>query len=69
MKINWELEQTKRFLENKGYKLQHTLGSINYTCYVYKKEDNGKRVEIWDDKSGDMYVVDVNNRSINLSQL
>lgn len=69
MKINWELEETKSFLESKGYRLQGTLGSINFTCYIYKGDNNGKRIEIWDDKSGDLYVVDVNNKSVNLKEL
>lgn len=68
MKINWELEQTKDFLESKGYKFQHTLGSINYTCYIFKNRI-GKRIEVWDDKSGAVLVVDVRNRSINLNEL
>lgn len=68
-KINWGLEDTKNFLKTKGYKLQSTLGSINYTCYVYKGVRNGKRVEIWDDQSGDLTIVDVNNKSINLEEL
>lgn len=69
MKINWELQQTKNFLESKGYQLQSTLGSINYTCYIYKGVNNGKRIEIWDDKSGDLHIVDVNNKSVNLNNL
>lgn len=69
MKINWQLEETKNFLEKKGYKLQNTLGSINYTCYIYKGDTNGKRIEIWDDKSGELHVVDVNNKSVNLNLL
>jgi hypothetical protein len=68
-KINWALEQAKDFLKSKGYELQHTIGSINYTCYVFKGTNNGKRIEIWDDKSGEMYVVDVNNRSVDLEKL
>ena len=68
-KINWLLEDTKNFLEKKGYKLQHTLGSINFTCYVFKGVTNGIRIEVWDDKSGELHVVDVNNHSVNLNQL
>lgn len=69
MKINWALEDTKRFLQSKGYSFQHTIGSINYTCYVYKGAFNGKRIEVWDDKSGDLIIVDVDNKSVDLSKL
>lgn len=67
MKINWELERTKNYLKQKGYSLKHSLGSINYTCYVYEK--NEKRVEVWDDKSGELLLVDIRNRSLKLEDL
>jgi len=66
-KINWELEDTKRYIESKGFVLKHTLGSINYTCYVYLKYN--KRIEIWDDKSGEVLVVNVMGRPINIEEL
>lgn len=69
MKINWAVEDAKRHLESKGYEFQYTLGSINYTCYVYKSKRNGRRIDIWDDKSGELIVVDVNNRSVNLQEI
>jgi hypothetical protein len=66
-KINWELEDTKRYLEEKGYKFKHELGSINYTCYVYIRAN--KRLEIWDDKSGELTVVNVMGRPVNIEEL
>jgi hypothetical protein len=69
MKINWELEHLKNFLESKNYVFAHALGSINYTCYVYYGKKNGKRVEIWDDKSGELNLVDSRNKSLKLEEL
>jgi len=66
-KINWDLERAKNYMQSKGFSLKHTLGSINYTCYVYERGE--KRIEIWDDKSGELSVVNVMNRPIKLEDI
>lgn len=66
-KINWEFEMVKSFLVSKGYEYQYPIGSINYTCHIF--QNNIKRIEVWDDRSGDLIIVDVNNKSVKLEEL
>lgn len=68
-KINWERERLKSFLEEKGYKFKHQIGSITFKSYIYENKSNGKRLEVWDDNSGELTVVDVNSKLVDLEKL
>lgn len=63
---NWELENMKTFLKQKGYKFQYELGCPSFTSYVYMK--NGRRLEIWDDQK-EILVVGQRGRKVDLDKI
>ena len=68
-KINWELENARAFVESKGYKYLYPVGSMTYTAYIYQSKMNGKRIEIWDDKSGELLIADAKGNPLKLEEL
>lgn len=68
-KINWELENLRAYIESKGYKYLHNVGSLTYTAYVYQSKMNGKRIEIWDDQSGELLIADMAGKPLKLEDL
>lgn len=68
-KINWPLENARAFIESKGYKYLHSVGSLSYTAYVYQSKKNGRRIEIWDDQSGELFVADMSGKPVNIEEL
>lgn len=63
---NWELENMKNFLQERGYKLKYELGCPSFTSFVYMK--NGKRLEIWDDQK-EVRVVGQGGRKVDLDKI
>lgn len=68
-KVNWEYEDLKNLLKEKGFDFKHDIGSITFTSHVFVHRVTGKRIEVYDDKSGGLEVVNANNKPVDLSKL